>query len=265
MAFDEIQLTTERLSHMNMLSNPENFNGLVNQSLMTTSRIIAEKFGKQHKDVLRAIRNLDCSPEFNERNFAPFKNNDLTGETTSHYEMTRDGFTFLVMGFTGKEAAIWKEKFIAAFNAMEEQLRATSRHATIDLNDPSQLVPLLTSYAQRTQIAEARVTELTPKAEAFDRLDAMEGALSIRPAAKVLGIPENKLKTWLQMNRWAFRQNGQGPLQAYVEKRNCGYLDHKQGEYTGRDGEPRISITLMITPKGMARLAQISAKQGGAA
>lgn len=250
---------------MNMLVNHDDFNGLVNASLKTNSRIIAEAFGKQHKDVLRAIKNMECSADFTERNFAPSEYVDATGRSLPQMLMTRDGFSFLVMGFTGKEAAIWKEKFIAAFNAMEDRLRAESRAATIDLNDPSQLVPLLTSYAQRTQIAEAKVTELAPKAEAFDRLDAMEGALSVRPASKVLGVPEHKLKTWLQVNRWAFRQNGQGPLQAYVDKRNCGYLDHKLGEYTGKDGDQRASITLMITPKGMARLAQIFAKEGGAA
>lgn len=256
-----------RVLSMNMLVNHDDFNGLVNASLKTNSRIIAEVFEKRHDNVQRDIRALiAANPEWGVLNFeeAPYVDAQ-NGQTYQMYEMTRDGYSMLVMGFTGKKAMDWKIKFLAAFNAMEERLRAESRAATIDLNDPSQLVPLLTSYAQRTQIAEAKVTELAPKAEAFDRLDAMDGALSVRPAAKVLGVQEHKLKTWLQVNRWAFRQNGQGPLQAYVDKRNCGYLDHKLGEYTGKDGEPRVSITLMVTPKGLARLAQVFAKEGGAA
>jgi anti-repressor protein len=136
-----------------------------------------------------------------------------------------------------------------------------SHAATINLDDPAQLVPLLTSYAQRTQIAEAKVTEMSPKAEAFDRLDTAEGNLTVRPAAKVLGVPEHKFTKWLEMHRWAFRQNGRGPLQAYAEKRNAGYLDHKLGRYTDQHtGEEKVSVTLVITPKGMARLAQIFAK-----
>lgn len=252
---------------MNMPINHGDFNGLVNASLKTNSRIIAEAFGKEHRNVVRDVRALiDGSPEWGVLNFEQTPYVDAqNGQTYQMYEMTRDGYSMLVMGFTGKKAMDWKIKFLAAFNAMEEKLRAETRAATIDLNDPSQLVPLLTSYAQRTQIAEAKVIEMTPKAEAFDRLDTVEGALSVRPAAKVLGMPEHKFKTWLQMNRWAFRQNGQGPLQAYADKRNCGYLDHKLGEYTGKDGDARVSITLMITPKGMARLAQIFAKEGGAA
>ena len=103
---------------MNMPVNHDDFNGLVSASLKTTTRVIAEKFGKLHKDVLRAIRNLDCSAEFNERNFAPVEYMDGKGEPRTEYSVTRDGFTFLAMGFTGKEAASWNEKFIAAFNAM---------------------------------------------------------------------------------------------------------------------------------------------------
>lgn len=129
---------------------------------------------------------------------------------------------------------------------------------TFDPNDPAQLLPLLTAYAHRTQIAEAKVVEWQPKAEAFDRLDTAEGNLTLRPASKVLGYPEQKLGKWMEVNRWAFRQNGKGPLQAYVDKRNAGYLDHKLGRYIDQHtGEEKTSITLVITPKGMAKLAQI--------
>ncbi|MFG6599392.1 MULTISPECIES: Rha family transcriptional regulator [unclassified Sulfitobacter] len=250
---------------MGMIVNPDDFGGLVSDSLTTTSRLIAEKFGKRHADVIRAIRNLECSAEFAERNFAPvefIEEFQFKSEKRIEYRVSRDGFTFLAMGFTGKEAATWKEKFIAAFNAMEARLQAVRKSVTLDLNDPSQLVPLLASYAERTQVAEAQVLELTPKAEALDQIEAMSGSLSIRPAAKVLGIPEHKLKTWLQVNRWAFRQSGKGPLQAYTEKKNVGYLDHKHGQYTKSDGEIGISITLMITPKGLTRLAKVFSKGG---
>jgi phage regulator Rha-like protein len=63
----------------------------------------ASLFAMNHKD-LRHSGNLNCSPQFRERNFASFKINDLTGESTSHVLMTKDGFSFLVMGFTGRAA-----------------------------------------------------------------------------------------------------------------------------------------------------------------
>ena len=91
--------------------------------LFTTSLIVAEVFEKNHKDVLKAISNLECSAEFNERNFAPVEYLDAKGESRPSYNLTRDGFSMLVMGFTGKKAMAWKEKFLEAFNMMETRLR----------------------------------------------------------------------------------------------------------------------------------------------
>ena len=86
-----------------------------------SSRDIAKKFGKQHKNVIQSIELLDCSAEFKQLNFQPLKF-IYRGQEFPYYEMTRDGFSFLCMGFTGKKAAIWKEAYIEAFNAMEAEL-----------------------------------------------------------------------------------------------------------------------------------------------
>lgn len=250
---------------MNVQTNNEDFNGLVSHSLKTSSKVVAEKFGKEHYVVLRAIRDMiKKEPEWGALNFASFKINDLTGESTSHYEMTRDGYSMLVMGFTGKQAMEWKIKFLEAFNAMEQRLRASPMPAPMaDLSDPGVLLPLLTSYAQRTQEAEGRVAELSPKAIAYDRLDASEGAVNVRIASKMLNVPERKFSKWLEANGWAFRQNGIGPLQAYVDKRNRGYLEHRPHTYhDSQRGEDKTVVQMMITPKGLARLAQIFAKEG---
>lgn len=82
----------------------------------TTSLLIAEKFGKTHNVVMRAVRNLDCSDEFSRCNFALRDYTDERGKTQPLYEITRDGFSFIAMGFTGPKAAQWKETFIKAFN-----------------------------------------------------------------------------------------------------------------------------------------------------
>ncbi len=88
----------------------------------TTSLLVAKKFGKKHKTVLRAIEELDCSESFSWHNFVPRKYKNR-GKDYPYYEITRDGFSFLCMGFTGKKAAAWKEKYIKAFNRMEKELR----------------------------------------------------------------------------------------------------------------------------------------------
>lgn len=95
---------------------------LVDGHPTTTSLAVAERFGKLHKDVLRRIASLDCSAEFTERNFALSDYTDPTGRKLTLYRMTRDGFVFLCMGFTGKDAARLKEAYINAFNQMEAAL-----------------------------------------------------------------------------------------------------------------------------------------------
>lgn len=92
----------------------------------TTSRDIAETFGKRHDHVLERIRKLDCSPEFRAPNFretfreVPGPNGAVRKET--EFRITRDGFAFLCMGFTGAKAAQWKEKYINTFNRMADKL-----------------------------------------------------------------------------------------------------------------------------------------------
>ncbi|MCB5235477.1 Rha family transcriptional regulator [Niallia circulans] len=91
--------------------------------VFTDSLTVAEVFGKQHKDVMRDIRNLECSEEFNQRNFAPIDYTDDRNRTYRKYLIKRDGLAFLVFGYTGSKAAEYKEKYIQAFNSMEEELK----------------------------------------------------------------------------------------------------------------------------------------------
>ena len=91
--------------------------------VFTTSRKVAELFGKEHRNVLRAIRALDCDEEFAALNFELTDFIDKNGVPRPEYLMTKDGMVFLVMGFTGKQAAQFKLLYIRAFNWMAEQIR----------------------------------------------------------------------------------------------------------------------------------------------
>lgn len=96
-----------------------------NGKAITTSLDIAKCFTKRHDNVLRCISNLDCSSEFTALNFELSTYTDCTGRNLPVYNITRDGFVFLVTGFTGKKAAQFKEAYINAFNEMEKQLHST--------------------------------------------------------------------------------------------------------------------------------------------
>lgn len=90
----------------------------------TTSYAVAEAFEKLHKNVIRDIEKLRCSDKFKALNFELcFENNKLqNGKPRKFYRMTKDGWMFLVMGFTGEKADAVKEQFIDAFNWMANQL-----------------------------------------------------------------------------------------------------------------------------------------------
>lgn len=100
------------------------------------SLMVAKIFAKQHNNVLADIRNLDCSEEFRLLNFQQSSYKNEQGKKQPCYDMTRDGFVFLCMGYRGKKAAKFKEAYIRRFNEMESFIRT--------LADARTQFPLLT-------------------------------------------------------------------------------------------------------------------------
>jgi len=137
----------------------------------TTSMKVAEYFGKRHSDVIRAIETLLQDADiFSRRNFTSAEYTDGQGKPRPMYEMDRDGFTLLAMGFTGKKAMQFKLTYIDAFNKAEEALK----HSLPAVSDPQTraLIQLLTEQdamkqeqsRQALQIAHVthKIEELTP-------------------------------------------------------------------------------------------------------
>ncbi len=109
------------------LANPENFKQFVqnkDSKTITTSEIVAKVFGKYHKHVIRDIREIleAGDDEFNRTNFGLVEYIDKKGEKRPMFEMTKDGFMLLVMGYKTKKAMAIKIAYIKAFNFMQEQL-----------------------------------------------------------------------------------------------------------------------------------------------
>lgn len=93
--------------------------------LVVSSRQVAEDFEKMHKHVLRAIEDkISLNPILGSaKYFIESSYKDGSGKGNKEYLLTKDGFTFLVMGFTGTKADSWKLKYIEAFNKMEQALK----------------------------------------------------------------------------------------------------------------------------------------------
>ena len=98
-----------------------------NNHPVTTSTKVADAFNKRHDNVVRKLESLECSEKFSRLNFEVAEYLDNQGKQRKSYTMTKDGFMFLVMGFTGKKAATIKEAFIAKFNEMEAKLRTKEK------------------------------------------------------------------------------------------------------------------------------------------
>lgn len=133
---------------------------------VVSSRQIAENFGKSHDNVLKGIENLigglvkiNDTPGLPKNGDTPmFYKTEYTheqnGQTYPMYLMNRDGFSLLVMGFTGKAALEWKLKYIQAFNEMEKKL------ATPQMPKLSKELQALFLLDDRTQRQEQRITAL---------------------------------------------------------------------------------------------------------
>ena len=133
---------------------------LVHGKATTTSLKIAEAFGKVHRSVLSTIRHLQCSPEFTEHNFVLSEYIDPTGRKLPMYIITRDGFAFLASGFTGREAAQWKEKYIEAFNRLEQHAldKAAAKRAPKALPPPARTLPPVRYHYPRHLLEQPHFT-----------------------------------------------------------------------------------------------------------
>lgn len=93
-----------------------------NNQIVVSSKDLAEHFNKDHKNILRDIREI-LSAQNRANEFFQEESYSYNGRRLPMYLMNRDGFSLLAMGFTGKKALQWKLKYIEAFNEMEETLK----------------------------------------------------------------------------------------------------------------------------------------------
>jgi Rha family phage regulatory protein len=147
---------------------------IINNQITTTSTDLAKCFGKHHRNVLRKIESLECSAEFSALNFELAEYKDEQDKTRPMYRITRDGFVFLAMGFTGTKAAQFKEAYINAFNQMEKQLHeqkhlpATTDNLALAEKDKYQL---LNNIVKSMQIQSDPV--VVPSKELIDLIQAV--------------------------------------------------------------------------------------------
>lgn len=149
---------------------------MTNGQVTTTSREVAQVFGREHRDVLKAIDNLTKDLDEGVRNFsqAPMFTEEAYVHSQNHQEyrqvrMNKDGFTLLAMGFTGSKATQFKLRYIQAFNEMEEMLRS---QPALPTNPLDQIVLL----AQGTTQLSKEVGKLKNKVDELDGNQVLNSA-----------------------------------------------------------------------------------------
>lgn len=251
--------------------------------VLVSSVDVAENFERKHKTVVRAIDNLKCDEDFNRHNFVPIKYNDPRNREQRAYMMTRDGFTLLVMGFTGYKAMEWKVKYIKAFNAMEAKL-AERAESQMPLPAPVPDMPAIPqNFAEALQLAadlekeraelaahnqvleeaiehQSKAIERTaPKAEAWDEVCKAEGTHSVGEVAKVFGYQPNKLFEILREEKVFYKRDRYNyPMQDYLNNKSFTMIYIPKVIHGQSVNVPQIRVT----SKGLETIRRIMSRRG---
>jgi anti-repressor protein len=231
----------------------------------TTSLNLATVFGKRHDHVLRDIATImGTAPNPGALGksstsvagwFKPSTYLDGKGEVRPAFDLTRDGFTLLAMGWSGAKAMAFKVQYIEAFNRMATVLQRPPAPAPLSLDDPRALRTLLLGYADKVIELEERVGMLAPKAAALDLLGGKVGSQNITDTAKVLRLSPSYLFTWMSEHQWTFRRRDGGIWRAFQMKIDAGLLEHV--ELPDKNRPDRSFPQVQVTPNGRAKLAEI--------
>ncbi|MGV8149657.1 MAG: phage regulatory protein/antirepressor Ant [Alkaliphilus sp.] len=231
---------------------------LVEGKAIVTSRMIAKNFKKEHKNILRAIDNLETNKEFTQLNFALSGYQDSSGKMNKEFQITRDGFSILVMGFTGKEAMQWKVKYVEAFNKMEEKLSLPKNYLSalkqlVASEEEKQILHLENN--QQKQI----IGELKPKADYVDSILKNKGLVTITQISKDYGMSGHAVNKLLHELGVQYKQNAQWLL--YRKYHDKGYTHSITVDITRSDGRADIKMNTKWTQKGRLFLYELLKEQ----
>lgn len=215
---------------------------------VVSSRDVARVFEKPHNDLLKAIRNLECSEEFRLGNFSQSSYINDQNREMPEIIMSRDGFSFLAMGFTGVRAARWKELYIAAFNSMEKSI-ATSTPVS-SFNIPRTLPEALRLAAD---LAE-KVQQDAPKVLFAEAVSTSKTEILIGDLAKILkqnGIDIGQKRLFERLRNEGFlMKSGMSWNLPTQRAMDLGLFRVQEKAISKPDGSVLLSRTTRVTGKG---------------
>lgn len=226
-----------------------------NGKILASSREVAEKFGKQNKHVNESIKKLMVENSTVKNMFIETTYVSSRGREENEYLMDRDGFSLLVMGFTGRKALEWKLKYIDAFNKMEERLKSgdyLSEEEKLKLQlfskDPLEVA---SAHNRLVEIATAPLKAeneiLKPKAEFHDAVSVSENCTNFGKFAATfqnnnkVSFGRNKIMDWCRKRDYLCSSHNlkNKPSQQMID---CGYMQYKEN-VDERNGKQYVTYT----------------------
>ena len=234
-----------------------------NNQVVVSSRQIAKDFGKQHKHVLDSIRDI-LAAENSATKFFYESTYDNRGKEYPEYLMNRDGFSLLVMGFTGSKALEWKVRYIQAFNAMEAKLAMEHQDSYMIADPIARALKWAEEEKKRRALQatcsqqEQLIGELKPKADYTDKILQSKSLVPITAIAKDYGMSGQAFNKILHGLKIIYRIGNQWLL--YSKYQACGYTSSETVQIETSEG-PKVVLNTKWTQKGRLFLYEMLKKQ----
>lgn len=227
---------------MNTIAAPSN-------TVTMSSREIAELTRKQHQHVVRDLKRMLGELGFNPSTLGRIYRDGMNRQQTE-YMLNQDLVITLLSGYS----APLRYRVVTRLRELEN----VSRHVQVPKNLPDAL-RLAADLADKNGELQRVIADQAPKVAAIKRLAAAGGAICITDAAKQLGLAPSRLFSWLEQNRWIFRRHGCKRWVAYQPRIGSGLMIHKVTALKPdpETGIERAAFDPLVTPKGLARLAEL--------
>ena len=215
------------------------------QQAVTSSLQVAETFDKEHSKVMRAIEGIAKNGDTHQMFLKSSHINDQNGQSYPMYYMSRDGFTLLAMGFTGKKALKFKLQYIEAFNKMEDQIK------TGGFKIPSTMAEALRLAADQQEQLEL----MKPKAIFADSVATSHTTILVGDLAKIIkgngvDIGARRLFQWMRDNGYLIKRKGADYNSPTQKSMNLGLFKIKESSHVNGDGVTVVTKTPKVTGKG---------------
>lgn len=220
---------------------------------VTNSVLVSKVFDKQHKNVLKSIRNLAAQNLAAKNWFFETSYVDARGQKQPMFVMTRDGFSLLAMGLTGEKALQFKVAFIEQFNAMEHIIREV-RPAPAIPQTFAEALRLAASQAEQIEQQQKQIEADKPRVLFSQAVETAKQSVLIGELAKIIcqnGVVtgERRLFKWMRDNGYLC-QLGERYNQPTQKAMELGLFEIKKTTIHKPNGEVMISNTTKVTGKG---------------